>query len=141
MNHVDLYSNDQKGQKYYNRLVLQSNLQVPDHERIGVYSNHQGKNKRSTNNSKLEPAFIGESNSQRGNSQKDNTQRVSKDNKREQLKEDVKPIMVFVNSDNSVKSKHKVPAIISDKTLRDDKGIKGFVEQAEVRISIQEDNT
>lgn len=40
MNHVDLYSNDQKGQKYYNRLVLQSNLQVPDHERIGVYSNH-----------------------------------------------------------------------------------------------------
>lgn len=57
------------------------------------------------------------------------------------MKEDVKPIMVFVNSDNSVKSKHKVPAIISDKTLRDDKGIKGFVEQAEVRISIQEDNT
>jgi hypothetical protein len=54
----------------------------------------------------------------------------------------VKPITVFVNSENSVKSKHKVPTIIStkisDKTLRIDHGFTGFVEQAEVRISVQE---
>ena len=36
-NQVDLYSNDQK--KPYNRVLL-NNLNVPDHERIGVYSTH-----------------------------------------------------------------------------------------------------
>lgn len=47
---------------------------------------------------------------------------------------------VFVNSENNDKSKHKIPtiisAIISGDTLRDDHVFTGFIEQAEVKISV-----